>query len=171
MNKFQRGKLFFYEQSFLIAIFFFMIVLGNILNIKLLNLFLIPGIISFFTYWALKNKLVNIETSKLDEKDDNYKEKIEKIEIACSENAKKIIYKYFIFIYIFYAEFSILGFPNIVLLVCLVSFFSLFLTYIKVKKSEYYIYKNTFIYGFFIILFFIPIINKIVEYVNNIKGV
>ena len=167
MNKLQKGKLFFYEQSFLIAIFFSMIVLGNILNIRILNLILIPGIISIFAYWLLKNKLINIETSKLNEKEENYKEKLEEINTNSSLKAKKIIYKYFIFIYIFYIEFNTLGFPNIILLICLLSSFSLFLSYIKIKKTEYYIYKNIFIYGFFIILFFIPIINKIIKYINN----
>lgn len=167
MEKLKKGKIFFYEQSSLIGIFILIILLGRLLNLKILNFIVVPAIISFLAYHLLKIKLVNIEIEKLNIKEENYNEKIEEINNIYSEKAKKIIYKYFINIYIFYIEYSILEIPNIFLLGFLIVTFILILTYFKTKKTKYYKYKNTFIYGFFTILFFIPIINKIVKFINK----
>ncbi len=167
MEKLKKGKIFFYEQSSLIGIFILIILLGRLLNLKILNFIVVPAIISFLAYHLLKIKLVNIEIEKLNIKEKNYNEKIEEINNIYSEKAKKIIYKYFINIYIFYIEYSILEIPNIFLLGFLIVTFILILTYLKTKKTKYYKYKNTFIYGFFAILFFIPIINKIVKFINK----
>lgn len=168
MEKLKKGKLFFYEQTSLIGIFLLMIFIGKILNFKILNLIIIPGIISLFSYFLLKTKLIDIEKEKLSTKNE---ENIKEIYIRSSEKAKKLIYKYFILIYLYYIEFNLLGFPNIFLLTFFIIVFSFILTYLKAKKNKYDIYKNKFIYAFFIILFFIPIINKIICYLSNIKGV
>lgn len=171
MNKIKKGKLFFYEQTTLIGFFFLFILIGKLLDLKILNFIIIPGIISFLAYNLLKTKLVNIEVEKLSIENEKYSEKIEEISFKSSEKAKKLIYKYFIFIYLYYIEFNLLGFPNIFLLTFFIVVFSFILTYIKVKNSKYELYKNKVLYGFFIILFLIPIINKIIHYIRSIKGV
>lgn len=156
------------EQLFFIFAFIIFIIIYYFLNIKAINIVIIPGLITYFSYKILKEKF----SSKLyleNEKTLNG-EDIEKFAV---NNAKKFIYKIGFFIYLFYIEFYFLGLPKLDFLptpfnniLFLYIAFLIFYQYLKYKKIKIY---NIYIYCFLIFIFFIPIMNKILELIN--KGV
>lgn len=169
MEFFKKSKFFIFEQISWIGLIILVLLIGNFLNIQLINILIIPTLINFILYFLLKNKFISIKLKEIDIDDENYNSKYVEKENESKEMAKKYFYKYFIFVYIFYAEFLLLGFPNIVLSSILFSAFIIFIAYLKSKKSEYYNYINYYLYAFFILLFAVPIIEEILKFIN--KGV
>lgn len=169
MEFLKKSKFFIFEQISWIGLIILVLLIGNFLNIQLINILIIPTLINFILYFLLKNKFISIKLKEIDIDDENYNSKYIEKENESKEMAKKYFYKYFIFVYIFYAEFLLLGFPNIVLSSILFSAFIIFIAYLKSKKSEYYNYINYYLYAFFILLFAVPIIEEILKFIN--KGV
>lgn len=169
MEFLKKSKFFIFEQISWIGLIILVLLIGNFLNIQLINILIIPTLINFILYFLLKNKFISIKLKEIDIDDENYNSKYIEKENESKEMAKKYFYKYFIFVYIFYTEFLLLGFPNIVLSSILFSAFIIFIAYLKSKKSEYYNYINYYLYAFFILLFAVPIIEEILKFIN--KGV
>ena len=161
MNFFIKSKFFIIEQIFWIGLILLFFIFSK--NIDILSIIFIPTIISYILFTLIKNKiyatkLKNIEKLKND--DDTNSNIKEKLENESSIESKKIFYKYFIFIYLFYIEFYFIGFPNIILSSIFFSFFILLIAYLKNKKNKDIHY---YLFIFFIIIFLIPIIEKIAK--------
>ena len=157
-----------YEQIFFIFAFIIFMVVYYFLNVKALNVVVIPGFITYFSYKILKDKF-----SLKFEKENTTNTKEEDIEKLATDKAKMFTYKIGFFIYIFYIEFYFLGLPKLDFLpvpfdnmLFWYVIFLVFYQYLKYKKIKIY---NIYIYCFLIFIFFIPIINKILELLN--KGV
>lgn len=169
MELFKKSKFFIVEQISWIGIIIFILLIGRFLNINIVNIIIVPTLINLVLYFLLKDKITSIKLKEIDINDENYNSKYIEKEKESKEITKKYFYKYFIFIYIFYAEFVLLGFPDIVLLSFLFAGFIIFIAYLKSKKSKYYDYINYYLYAFFILLFSMPIIEEILKIIN--KGV
>lgn len=169
MEFLKKSKFFIVEQISWIGIIIFILLIGRFLNINIVNIIIVPTLINLILYFLLKNKITSIKLQEIDINDENYNSKYIEKEKESKETTKKYFYKYFIFIYIFYAEFVLLGFPDIVLLSFLFAGFIIFIAYLKSKKSKYYDYINYYLYAFFILLFSMPIIEEILKIIN--KGV
>ena len=165
MNFLEKLKLNLFEQVSFMGIAVVLFVFYFFIGVKVINILVVPGVITFTTYNLIKKKLLKKYSLTATEEDSK-----EKIELSVSEEAKNISYKMGFFIYLFYIEFYFLGLPKIVFLpfpfnnfIIFYVFFILLITYLKLKKiKEYEIY----IYTYLFILFCIPIINKILEIIK-----
>ncbi len=166
MNFLEKLKLNLFEQVSFMGIAVVLFVFYFFIGVKVINILVVPGLITFITYKLVKGKLLKKYSAIKTESEDNSDE----IEKMSSEEAKNISYKMGFFIYIFYVEFYFLGLPKIKFLpfpfnnfIIFYFFFILLITYLKLKKiKEYEIY----IYTYLFILFCIPIINKILEIIR-----
>lgn len=168
MKLLMKAKTTLLEQILLIGIIIIFFFVYYFLNIKAINMLIIPGLITYIAYRLLTEKFISSYSNSIENISEADKEKIKKKSII---KAKKIIYKLGIIIYIFYLEFYLIGLPtldfipspfNNVLFFYII--FLLFFQYLKMKKKPIY---EIYIYSFLIIIFFIPIINKLLEIFNK----
>ena len=143
---FNKTKNFLINQIIFIVILLGLILLYFLLNIKIINLVLVPLLISFLSY--------NLLLTKVKE-----------------EEANKLIYPITFLIFLFYLESYFLGLPkfdflpfpfNNFLIYYLIFIF--FIQYIKSKKHEYY---KFFIYVSLVTLFIIPILNNLIKVITK----
>ncbi len=141
MKFFDKAKITFYNQLLFLIIFVGLILAYRLFNSKVINIFFIPTGITFITYRLLISKIGK-------------------------EKANVLIYKIWIFIYVYYIEFFFLGLPKFDFLPFPFNSFFIyyfiflsFIYYLKKKKNENI---NFFIYLSLGIIFIIPILNHIV---------
>lgn len=166
MSFLEKFKVNLFEQISFMGIAVVLFIFYFLAGIKIINILVVPGIITFLTYKLIKNKLLKkyilLKTGDKDNTDE--------IEKKASEEAKNLSYKMGFVIYLFYIEFSFLGLPKIIFLpfpfntfIIFYVFFIFLITYLKLKKiKEYEVYICTYLF----ILFCIPIVNKILEIIR-----
>lgn len=167
MNFLEKLKLNLFEQISFVGIIAVLFTFYFLLGVKVINILIIPGIITFVAYTMLKKKfLANIHKNSPEESEESLKEK----ESSALEKVKKLSYKIGVFIYLFYIEFYFLGLPEIEFLpfpfnnfIVFYILFMLLILVLKFKKIKDY---EIYIYTYLSILFCIPIINEILEFIK-----